>query len=218
MFPQELLDFHYNNSKYRSPTHDNYQESKEDVNCCYYPIAFNFDTELFLSECQAADELFVTHRAADRKGGYGHKGWKSLTLHGIDKHKTEHYVSYGFSNLADAGYHWTDACERLPNIAKFLQSLPYKLFDRVRIMRLEPGGYIMPHSDNKNRTFSPLNIAFNNPNGCHFVFKEGGIVPFTAGTGMILDVGREHIVINRSNEVRYHAIVHGHYASEFYNL
>jgi hypothetical protein len=219
MFPGELLDFHYNNSKYRSPTHDNYRESKDDNNCCYYPIRFDFDTELLLSECQNADDLFIEHRAGDKKGGYGHHGWKSLTLHGIDKHKTEHYVRYGFSSLEDANYHWTDACERLPNLTKFLQSLPYKLFDRVRIMRLDGGGYIMPHSDNNHeRAFSPLNIAINNPNGCHFVFREGGIVPFTAGTGMILDVGREHIVINRSNDVRYHVIVHGHYAPEFYNL
>lgn len=219
MFPAELTEFHDINSRYSSPTHDNFRDSKEDILCCYYAIKFDFDTELFLSECQNADDLFIEHRAADKKGGYGHSGWKSLTLHGIDKHKTEHYVRYGFSSLEEAGYHWTDACDRLPNVVRFLQSLPFKLFDRVRIMRLDSGGYIMPHTDNNHqRAFSPLNIAINNPSGCDFVFKEGGIVPFAAGTGMILDVGREHIVINRSSEVRYHVIAHGHYAPEFYKL
>ena len=77
----------------------------------------------------------------------------------------------------------------------------------------------MPHSDNKfERAFGPLNIAINNPDGCHFVFKEKGIVPFVAGTGLVLDVGNEHIVINNSNEVRYHVIVHGNYDQGFYNL
>lgn len=77
----------------------------------------------------------------------------------------------------------------------------------------------MPHSDNKyQRAFSPLNIAINNPDKCHFVFKDKGIVPFGAGTGMVLDVGREHIVINNSNEPRYHIIVHGHYKQEFNKL
>ena len=219
MFPAELTDFHYSNAKYHPPAHKNFRDAKEDVNCCYYSIRFKFDSELLLKECQAADDLFVSHRANDKKSGYGHQGWKSLTLHGLDKHKTEHYVQYGFSSLEEANYQWTDACDRLPNVAQFVQSLPYKLFDRVRIMRLDSGGYIMPHSDNKHeRAFSPLNIAINNPLGCHFVFREGGVVPFAAGVGMVLDVGREHIVINRSSQVRYHIIVHGHYAPEFYNL
>jgi hypothetical protein len=193
--------------------------SKADSLCCYYPIKFDFDTEKLLEECQSVEDLYVDHRANDNHGSYGHRGWRSLTLHGIDKHKTEHYVQYGFTTLEEAGYHWTDASDRLPLLTEFIKSLPYKLFDRVRIMRLAPGGYIMPHSDNKfQRAFSPLNIAINNPIDCDFVFKDGGIVPFVAGTGMILDVGREHCVINKSNEVRYHVIVHGHYAPEFYNI
>jgi hypothetical protein len=218
-FPSEITHFYHQNAECQSPVHNNFRASKDDPECCYYPIKFGFDPELLLSECQGVDDLYIQHRANDKKSSYGHLGWQSLTLHGIDKHKTEHYVRYGFSSLEEAGYHWTDACDRLPNMTRFLQSLPFKVFDRVRIMRLDAGGYIMPHSDNNHeRAFSPLNIAINNPSGCDFVFREGGIVPFSAGTGMILDVGREHIVINRSSEVRYHVIAHGHYAPEFYNL
>jgi hypothetical protein len=218
-FPPEILEFQLNNRNHTPPVYDNYRSSKDDPECCYYPVKFDFDPEVLLRECQNADDLFIHHRSQDKRGGYGHSGWQSLTLHGIDKHKTEHYVQYGFTTLEEAGYHWTDACERLPHLSEFLKSLPYKLFDRVRIMRLAPGGYIMPHSDNKfQRAFSPLNIAINNPVGCEFIMREGGIAPFTAGTGLILDVGREHCVINNSDEVRYHVIVHGHYAREFYNL
>ena len=218
-FPQEIIDFRDMNAQCTSPVHDTFRASKDDPECCYYPIKFNFDTELLLKECQAADDLYVDHRANDKMSSYGHNGWKSLTLHGIDKHKTEHYVQYGFTTLEEANYHWTDACDRLPNLTTFLKSLPFKLFDRVRIMRLEAGGYIMPHSDNKfERAFSPLNIAINNPTGCAFIMKNGGEVPFVAGTGMVLDVGREHIVVNDSNTVRYHIIAHGHHAPEFYKL
>ena len=85
-------------------------------------------------------------------------------------------------------------------------------------MRLAPGGYIMPHTDGLGRIFSPLNIAINNPKGCYFVFKDKGIVPFEDGAGMVLDVGRKHIVINNSEETRYHVIVHGHYNNDFFNL
>jgi hypothetical protein len=82
-------------------------------------------------------------------------------------------------------------------------------------MRLAPGGYIMPHTDGVDRSFGPLNIAINNPSGCHFVFEEKGIVPFEPGIGMVLDVGRRHAVINQSDEARYHVIVHGEYSTAF---
>ena len=218
-YPEELINFYNQNKNCVNPTYATFVEARDDSECAYYPIKFNFDTELLLNECKSVDDLYFNHRSQDKKNGYGHNGWQSLTLHGIDKHKTEHYTRYGFNSLEEAGYHWTDACERVPHLTNFLKSLPFKLFDRVRIMRLAPGGYVMPHTDNKyQRAFSPLNIAINNPDGCHFVFKDRGIVPFEAGTGLVLDVGREHIVINQSNETRYHIIVHGHYNKDFYNL
>jgi len=217
-FPKELMEFYEANKSFSSPVHDNVISSRDDINCAYYPIKFNFDTELLLEECKSVDHLYFNHRNQDKKKGYGHRGWQSLTLHGIDKHKTEHFIRYGFNTLEEANYHWTDVCENVPNLYKFLSSLPYKIFDRVRIMRLAPYGYIMPHTDGNGRIFSPLNIAINNPDNCHFVFKDKGIVPFVAGTGMIIDVAQEHIVINQSDEPRYHIIVHGHQSSEFTKL
>lgn len=217
-FPQELLDFYNKNKEFQSPVYESYRSSNKDDECVYYPIKFNFDTDIFLKECIGVDHLFFNHRSQDKKSGYGHRGWQSLTLHGIDKHKTEHYTKYGFNSLDEANYHWTDVCDLIPNLYKFLSGLPYKKFDRVRLMKLEPSGYIMPHTDGPGRIFSPLNIAINNPENCHFVFKNKGIVPFSPGSGMILDVATEHIVINNSNEPRYHVIVHGHYDTEFFNL
>lgn len=219
MFPEDLINFYNQNKGFTAPVYDSFSESNNDHDCCYYPIKFDFDADLLLKECLSVDDLFFDHRSQDKTGSYGHRGWKSLTLHGIDKHKTEHFTKYGFTSLDEAKYHWTDICDKVPNLAEFLKSLPYNKFDRVRIMKLEAGGFIMPHSDNKyQRAFSPLNIAINNPEGCCFVFKDKGIVPFTPRLGMILDVGREHMVINQSNEARYHIIVHGHYSKKFYKL
>ena len=217
-YPQELLEFCNTNRSATSPIYNSYSESYNDPECAYYPINFGFDTMLLLKECQSVDDLYFNHRSQDKKKGYGHEGWQSLTLHGIDKHKTEHYTKYGFTSLEEAGYHWTDASERVPNLTKFLQSLPYKLFDRVRIMRLAPGGYVMPHTDGPGRIFSPLNIAINNPEGCEFIFKNKGVVPFSPGYGMVIDVAKEHIVRNDSDEPRYHIIVHGHYSEDFFKL
>jgi len=217
-FPQQLLEFYNENKDFQSPIHESYLLSNNDKECVYYPVKFNFDVDLLLNECISVDHLFFNHRNQDKKSGYGHRGWQSLTLHGIDKHKTEHYTKYGFTNLDEANYHWTDVCDLVPNLYNFLSSLPYKKFDRVRIMKLSPYGYIMPHTDGPGRIFSPLNIAINNPENCHFIFKDKGIVPFKEGYGMILDVATEHIVINNSNTPRYHVIVHGHYDSGFFSL
>jgi len=218
IFPQELEEFYDANHLCVSSQHDSIEAAQPDKDCAYYPIEFDFDQSLLLSECQAVDDLYFNHRSQDKKKGYGHRGWQSLTLHGIGPHKTEHYTKYGFDSLEAAGYHWTEVCERVPNLQKFLSALPYRVFDRVRIMRLAPGGYIMPHTDGPGRIFSPLNIAINNPQGCDFVFKGAGLVPFRAGRGMILDVAREHVVINRSSEARYHVIVHGYYSEDFFKL
>ena len=79
-------------------------DAKNDPECAYYPIKFGFDIELMLKECQGVDDLYFNHRSQDKKSGYKHTGWQSLTLHGIDKHKTEHYTKYGFNSAAEANY------------------------------------------------------------------------------------------------------------------
>jgi len=217
-YPPVLLEFFKKNKNFTNIIRHSFNSSRADLECAYYPIRFDFDADTFRNECEEVDNLYFDHRAEDQTSGYGHCGWQSLTLHGIDKHKTKHFVHYGFKNFDEAGYHWTDACEKVPNLCRFLQSLPYTKFHRVRIMRLAPGGYIMPHRDGADRSFGPLNIAINNPVGCHFIFEGKGIVPFEPGVGMVLDVARKHAVINQSNEARYHVIVHGEYSTGIQNL
>jgi hypothetical protein len=43
-------------------------------------------------------------------------------------------------------------------------------------------------------------------------------VPFKVGRGFMLDIGREHIVVNDSNEERYHIIIHGRPTAVITNL
>lgn len=168
------------------------------------------DNDLVMSELQAIDSLFVAHRANDKISSYGHEGWAAVTLHGIDSDKTENYERYGYASEADANYHWTDASDRIPYITKHIVlNLPFTDYGRIRIMRLAPGGYIMPHTDGAGRIFGPYNFALNNPQGCEFVFEGHGLVPFKAGRGFMLDLGIKHAVYNNSDEYRYHAIIHG---------
>lgn len=217
-YPPGLLDFLDKNKTCTNIIRHSFNSSRDDLECAYYPIRFNFNADIALKECRGVDNLYFDHRTEDQTSGYGHYGWQSLTLHGIDKHKTRHFVHYGFKSFDEARYHWTDACDKVPTLCSFLQSLPYVKFHRVRIMRLAPYGYIMPHADGSDRSFGPLNIAINNPVGCQFVFEGKGIVPFEPGVGMVLDVGRKHAVINQSDEARYHVIVHGEYSTEVQGL
>ena len=173
----------------------------------FLQIDFKDDFEKMHQECIENDHFFVGHRQKDKHLSYSHEGWAALTLHGIRPDATEHFDQYG---LSEADYKWTEVCKYFPTCTKFLKRLGYKNYDRVRIMRLAPGGYIMPHSDGEGRIFGPLNIAINNPEGCNFYFKDWGKVPFKQGTGFFLDIGNIHAVYNDSDEPRYHFIVHGH--------
>ena len=181
------------------------------------PVEFYDDFDAMHKECLANDHLFVGHRQKDRHHSYNHDGWAAITLHGINPTATENYEQYGFNSVEDANYHWTEVCDLFPNTVRFIKSLGYGTYERVRIMKLAPHGYIMPHTDGQGRIFGPVNIAINNPEGCGFYFKEWGKVPFKQGTGCILDIGNEHCVVNNSPEARYHIIIHGYDSHAFYD-
>lgn len=183
----------------------------------WVPVDFEADFEKMHKECVDNDHMFVGHRQQDRHLSYNHEGWAAITLHGIKPSATENYEQYGFKSAAEADYHWTEACEAFPECTKFLKSLNYDKYDRVRIMKLAAGGFITPHVDGPGRVFGPLNIAINNPDGCNFYFRKWGIVPFKQGSGNFLDIGNEHIVWNNSNQDRYHFIVHGSGMGDLYN-
>lgn len=180
------------------------------------PVFRNIDASVVTQELDKLQYFFVPHREKDKINSYGHEGWEALTLHGIDYDKTENYDKYGYSD--ESTYRWTEVCDYCPYIINLIKGLPYSKFGRVRIMRLAPGGYIMPHVDGPGRIFGPLNFALTQPEECRFIFKDYGTVPFKVGRGFMLDIGKEHIVINESNEYRYHIIIHGQPTAMMYKL
>jgi hypothetical protein len=173
------------------------------------PIINPIDLTEVVKEMNLIDHFFVSHREKDQQNSYRHQGWNSLTLYGIDYDKTENYDRYGYKSQEEADYEWTSICNLIPKTVEFIKNLPFTNYGRVRIMRLSPGGYVMPHTDGKGRIFGPFNIALTNPKGCEFVFEDRGIVPFEPGRGFLLDLGIKHCVVNNSQEYRYHVIVHG---------
>lgn len=175
--------------------------------------------EEMLEEAKSIKERFVSHRSGDIRGGYTHRGWKSLCIHGIDEHKTNHYTSYGFNSNEDTPYTWTKAADLCPITTNWLiNKFPYDKYFRVRFMLLEPEGFIAPHKDTNINILSPINVALNHPTGCIFKMKKHGVVPMKPGTVMLLDVGNTHAYINKSTEDRYHIIIHGIPTQEYKTL
>lgn len=179
-----------------------------------------FPHEEMLQEAINLKHRFVPHRDEDQGGGYRHKGWQSLCLHGIDAEKTNHYEQYGYKSNQETPYQWTDIIDQCPVAYNFFKNIfPYKSYYRVRYMLLEPGGYITPHEDTFDSKLSPINMALNHPKGCKMKMKgHNGYVPFAPGKAILLDVSNTHAYINDSEEDRYHIIIHGTRTKEFEEL
>lgn len=163
-----------------------------------------------LAEAQNLRDLFVNHRYEES----GHKGWRSLAIHGISAEKTNVAEHYGLTSNK-ANYTWTEIQDRCPITVDFFKNhFPYIGYQRVRYMLLEPGGFIATHSDNERSCVAAaVNISLNNPPGCRFT-TEWGTIPFKdSGSVMMINNHYQHSVHNSSSIDRYHIIVHGQWKS-----
>lgn len=154
-------------------------------------------------------EALIPH-FKDHRTDYG-KGWKSLTLHGLND-DTQSLNQYGERSKVLQQLDWTWVAEECPVTKKFLTDVwPAEFLNRVRFMLLEPGGYILPHQDraDEEKRLSVCNISLNNPEGCEFVFDGHGTVPFEdKGSAFLMDISNKHAVWNRSSTPRIHMIIH----------
>jgi len=177
-------------------------------------LDIEFPYEKMLEEAKALKPHFVKHRAEDKISGYGHQGWSSLCIHGISSSHTNHFESYGYTSNNETPYKWTDISSKCCETTKWLTEVyPCDTYYRVRFMLLEPDGFIAPHNDMNEHRLSPVNIALNHPKRCIMKMAHHGTVPFKEGEAYLLDVGNVHAYYNKSNEDRYHIIIHGNYKS-----
>ena len=185
----------------------------------YATIDHMVPTDAIMQDIQELERLnlFVKHRSVESvKGIPAHRGWSSFVVHGLGYDKTEGYEQYGYANDNEAPYEFTkEALEHCPNILKWLNDNKFKSrYHRVRIMKLDPGGMVGIHNDNKNPDTWATNFAVNNPKECemHFWNRDWeylGQVPWADGRTFRIRIGLNHCVINKSNQPRYHIIIHG---------
>ena len=122
------------------------------------------------------ENFFVKHR------GQNHLGWMSATIHGLDGdwYKTMSGKQYGYTGDSDPSINWTwtEVAEYCPETVRWLkEEFPSKTFRRVRFMLLEPGGYILDHSDYNPRNGPPskgpimnaFNCCLTQPDNCALV-------------------------------------------------
>lgn len=166
------------------------------------------DWDKMYAEAKALEKHYVPHRHHE-----SHSGWSSLCIHGLSSVHTESSHTYGFTD-ADAPWRWTDVADWCPTIRNFFkEKFDYKTYFRIRIMKLAPGGYIIPHKDSvdiEESHIGPVNLALNHPADCKFYMDDIGTLPWTAGRAIKLNLYNVHAVVNHSKQDRYHIIVHGH--------
>lgn len=170
----------------------------------WYSFAFpDFDHLSILNELESLKSIFVEHRPDE-----GHKGWKSLSLHGcLDAFKTMCPEDYGIKE-EEAIYHWTEIADKCPITTRYFQAhFPSESYRRIRFMLVEPGGYILPHRDRERNYLGPLSIAVNAPDQCAFGLENHGIIPIQAGGFYLIDISNRHCVWNQSSRDRYHITV-----------
>ena len=73
-----------------------YQQIVKESGLPWLPLDIDIPHQAMLEEAQNIKHLFVPHRDKDRQGGYRHKGWRSLCIHGISAEKTNHFTEYGY--------------------------------------------------------------------------------------------------------------------------
>lgn len=171
-------------------------------------IKVPFDTSTWAEEARLVDPYYVAHRGSEE-----HHGWTSCCLHGLSIDKTN---GYEFYQDTDDGYNWTELTKLAPTITNFWKSFPAESYKRIRFMKLSPGGRINLHRDCEPedlREFDPfeddfaLNLAIVHPAEC-IMTVDGYTVPWQAGMSILLNVSKDHEVVNNSNFDRIHMIAH----------
>jgi len=133
-------------------------------------------------------------------------GWSSFCIHGQSYNRTREESFY----KDVLPYVWTkEAQECMPRTIEWLKSLGLKSLKRVRVMCLEPLGFINLHRDQTVSQLGPVNIAITHPPGCEFYLENHGVLFFSPGSAYMMNLSNHHCVINNTLERRYHIIIHG---------
>ena len=175
----------------------------------YLKLEIDIPHEKICEEAFSMIDLFTPHRGQD----YGHHGWESLTIHGLDWNKHENWNEYGYKQGKDASndYRWTEVADKCPITTQWLKEVfPCNRYGRVRFMLLRAGGHIAMHNDSSMKLIENINVALNNPLGCKWIWGDGEELIMQPGGIYAMNLFYHHSVVNNSNEDRMHMIIARH--------
>jgi hypothetical protein len=170
-------------------------------------------------------EMYKEAKALDEAGlipsynGGNNVGWGAVALYGLSSDSTLPPEEYGYANYnearANGALNWTEIADECPITTKFFkEDFNHKRYNRIRFMKLDPGGMIRWHNDipEGEEPLYPLgvfNMALNNPDECWFNMGMWGNIPIKDGSMWLFGNEHYHCVVNDSDEPRYHMIVSG---------
>lgn len=172
-----------------------------------YFVSYNEDKSLENSEAKLARKLHAVRNNVE----YPDKNWKLLTLHGVEYDIIMEHTNYNEYQGKDIPYKWTSIGKKCTFNALYLNGI-LKIDENTHIKYnvLEPGGFILPHSDstdfNKNQCRS-LTFFITHPKECNFYFKNWGNIPAHNGTAFLMNLDNYHGTNNTSNEDRFHIMI-----------
>ena len=175
----------------------------------YLKLDIELPYQEMCKEAFALIDKFSPHRGDE----YAHKGWESLTLHGLGWNKHENYDAYGYKKGKDASkdMFWTEIADQCPITTKWLKEVfPCNKYGRVRFMLLRAGGHIGMHTDSRIKLIENINVALNNPIGCEWIWGDGEKLIMEPGGVYAMNIHYPHMLVNNSDEDRMHLIIARH--------
>jgi|TARA_R110000803_G_scaffold36513_7_gene78443 hypothetical protein len=176
-------------------------------------LDINFMEYLDAKEFDNVNGHYVEHREDET-----HNGWESCCLHGLGVDKTRVAKEYGYEDELNAPYTWTSLQQVTPTAKKFWEDFPAEKYSRIRFMKLNPGGKIDWHNDDPGHPLPddlceyliPINVAVLHPPSCYMEVKDHGIVPWEHGKVFLINILKDHQVVNNANVERIHMIAQAH--------
>ena len=180
----------------------------------YVDLGVTFDHDRGLAEAMALRDRFVPYQSDPR---YGVTHWRGLALNALGGDPTRVAVA----NIGPGErFVKTPVAALCPTITAMLDGmLDWGRAHSVALLVLDPRSAIAPHKDDPQfEVMRSLNVALNMPDGCEFVIdterdgRDGPFtrrIPFRAGTAMMVNVARDHYVVNRSAVPRVHVVARG---------